>query len=57
MIAPTRDRVKVKKENLALWMKLSGFELVRGQWISKKHCALVTPLLNGYVSIQVGVPA
>lgn len=57
MIAPTSDQVKVHKSYLGLWMQLKGFQLINKQWIAKSRCALVTPLLNGYVSIQVGVPA
>ena len=57
MIAPTADAVKIEKKLVPIWMKLNGFQLVKKQWVGGSRCVLVTPLLNGYVSIQVGVPA
>lgn len=57
MIAPTADAVKIEKKLVPIWMQLNGFQLVKKQWVGGSRCVLVTPLLNGYVSIQVGVPA
>ena len=57
MLAPTSEPVKIHKDLVPILMKLNGFQKVRNQWISKSRAALVTPLLNEKVLIQVGVPA
>ena len=57
MLAPTGEPVKIHKDLVPIWMQLNGFQKVRNQWISKSRTALVTPLLNEKVLIQVGVPA
>ena len=58
MIAPIDQPIKFYSlKNAELWLKLKGFSKVRGLWIGKSHTIQVTPLLNGRVSVQVGVPA
>ena len=57
MLAPTSEPVKIHKDLVPIWMQLNGFQNVRNQWISKSRAALVTPLLNEKLLIQVGVPA
>lgn len=58
MIAPIDEPIKFDSlKNAELWLKLKGFSKVRGLWIGKTRTIQVTPLLNGRVSVQVGVPA
>lgn len=57
MIAPISHPIKFDSlKNAELWLSLKVFSKIRGLWVGQTRTVQGTPLLNGRVSVQLGVP-